>query len=479
MEQITQKLSARYKVGYGLWTAADGIPYNLFYIYFLFYLTDVVHVSAGIAGTIALLAIVVDALKDPLVGRLSDDYVSEKGRRMPWMKASLIPLCAVVYMMFAPIEIVNPSATFVFYVVMALLMWVFYSTFFIPYNAMGAEITDDYGDRNFLRMTAMMTAYLLLIFGGSGPMWIWEWAEEAGYDDRTAWGFVGIIFAIMIFVLCAIGTVMLRGVEKETVKSALKMKKEMAGKAKENLYKVWVQLLRLRNFRKAIIYTFLFAFGFVMLDSIFVYIMDNNAGMNLGQQAAFWVAYSLCCVAAMPVVTLFANKFGKRNVTIGFMIPALIASIYYYITGIHNAVDFFIYGLLWAVGACVFFMYYVAFAFDSIEVDEFHTGERKEGNVVAMSVFFFKAGSALGLFTSGITLELFGYDGVEAEQTERALQGILTAGALIPMIICLVALLVLSKYKITIQKYELLCAALEKKRAGKEYSTEGFEDILR
>ena len=50
------------KIGYGLGGAGDSIPYNLFFTYFLFFLTDVAKVNPAIAGTISFIAILWDAV---------------------------------------------------------------------------------------------------------------------------------------------------------------------------------------------------------------------------------------------------------------------------------------------------------------------------------------------------------------------------------------------------------------------------------
>ena len=59
-EKLNQrKLPMKMKLGYGCGTACDTIPYILFATYFMFFLTDVAGVPAGIAGTISFFAIIV------------------------------------------------------------------------------------------------------------------------------------------------------------------------------------------------------------------------------------------------------------------------------------------------------------------------------------------------------------------------------------------------------------------------------------
>ena len=39
-------------------------------------------------------------------------------------------------------------------------------------------------------------------------------------------------------------------------------------------------------------------------------------------------------------------------------------------------------------------------------------------------------------------------------------------------------LIILSTYKVNKRNFDLLCTALENKRVGKEYSTDGFKELL-
>ena len=109
---------------------------------------------------------------------------------------------------------------------------------------------------------------------------------------------------------------------------------------------------------------------------------------------------------------------------------------------------------------------------------DFVFGDRQEGSMVALMMFSLKIGVATGMFAAGLILDRFGFDGMAFEQSERALQGILTSTTLVPAIGLIIAIFIFAKYPVTKKAYETLCAALEKKRAGEEYSTEGIDCII-
>ena len=139
------KLSWKTKIGYGLCSAAEVIPHNIFYIYFMFFLTDIVGVNPMIAGVISFSAIAWNAVTDLLFGGISDNYATEKGRRMPWMKAGFLPLGVMVFLIYAPFTIEKTVLQSIYYFLTPIILWTFGSMFMIPYFALASEITGKIG----------------------------------------------------------------------------------------------------------------------------------------------------------------------------------------------------------------------------------------------------------------------------------------------------------------------------------------------
>ncbi|MCG8482298.1 MAG: MFS transporter [Clostridia bacterium] len=468
------KLSLKIKIGYGLCTAADTIPYNLFYIYFLYFLTDIAGVAPALAGTITGISLVWDAITDPIVGGLSDRMTSDKGKRIPFMKYSVIPLAIIIYALFAPWELAGAGQN-AYYIIVSILLWTLYTTFVIPYFSLGAEMTADYGERNILRFMTMIIAYPLLMLVSSGPMWIWAWAGNQGYSDRAAWGYTGIAFALLLAVMCGIGIFMLKGCEK----NAITMLKEKAQESKENFFRIIAEILKLRPYRIICFFTVVYLFGFSMLNTVFIYIMTYNAEMTAVQQGIFWTLYSCFVVVTLPFITMFCNKFGKKETMMVTMAIAIIGSFFFYFKGINSYADMLIFAATSVIGSSSFFTFYIGYAYDCIEIDEFKTGKRREGSMTALISFCQKFGSAIAMWVTGVLLAVVGYDGALEIQSDAAVHGILQLGTLYPAFLFIIAYIIFSFYPVTIKNFNALCEALEKKRKGEDYSTSGFEKILK
>ena len=81
MTQLPQKLPLKTSLGYGVGQLSDGIKQSAFSTFLFFYYNQVLGLPGSLAGMAALLALVVDAVTDPMVGQISDRFNSRWGRR--------------------------------------------------------------------------------------------------------------------------------------------------------------------------------------------------------------------------------------------------------------------------------------------------------------------------------------------------------------------------------------------------------------
>jgi GPH family glycoside/pentoside/hexuronide:cation symporter len=151
--------------------AAPGIGFGfmtlLFGTYLMKYATDVLGISAATMGVILLASRGWDAVADPVAGYLSDRTRSRFGRRRPWLVAGALPLAIAFVLPWSPPAALS-GGYLTAWVAGAVLLW--FTTLTIcrmPHEALGAELSRDYLERNrvFGVKRALFGVGALAVFG--------------------------------------------------------------------------------------------------------------------------------------------------------------------------------------------------------------------------------------------------------------------------------------------------------------------------
>ncbi len=135
------------KILFGVGQITESIKTTPFEIFLLFYYTQVLQLRGTLAGLAILVAMCVDAVTDPVVGTFSDNLRTRWGRRHPLMYGSILPFAVSLYFVFSPPADLGQAGLFAWLVLFAVLARTSITFFMVPYYAMGAELTSDYGER--------------------------------------------------------------------------------------------------------------------------------------------------------------------------------------------------------------------------------------------------------------------------------------------------------------------------------------------
>jgi Na+/melibiose symporter-like transporter len=146
-------LSRSVKLWYGLGQFAEGLKAEAFALLLLFYYTSVAGLAGELAGAAILIALLSDAITDPLVGVLSDRFHSRWGRRHPFMLGSALPVAAFLYLAFSPPPGLSQWGLFAWLAVFSVLCRVGITFFYVPHMALGAELSSQYEERTSIVTT--------------------------------------------------------------------------------------------------------------------------------------------------------------------------------------------------------------------------------------------------------------------------------------------------------------------------------------
>ena len=144
------------KVYWGAGQIGEGVKNSAFNAFLLFYYNQILGISASMVSLALAIAIFFDAVSDPLVGSISDRFQSRWGRRHPFMAASAAPLGITLFLLFFPPAGMSDLFYFGWILVFAIAVRTFLTLYHIPHLALGAEMTNDYNDRNVVFSLGML-----------------------------------------------------------------------------------------------------------------------------------------------------------------------------------------------------------------------------------------------------------------------------------------------------------------------------------
>jgi Na+/melibiose symporter-like transporter len=155
--------------GYALGSVATGAFGTVPGLLLLPYLTDRLGIAAGLAGVVVFLPKAWDVLLNPVAGRISDNLVSPQGPRRPFLLRGGVALAVCFALLFAG-PAAPPGLAGAWVVGAFLACATAYAFFQVPYVAMPAEMTDDYGERTrLMTWRVAVLAFAILVSGASAP----------------------------------------------------------------------------------------------------------------------------------------------------------------------------------------------------------------------------------------------------------------------------------------------------------------------
>lgn len=419
------------KFAYGFGSVAYGIKNNGFDYFLLLFYSQVVGLDARLVGLAITIALIADALSDPLVGYWSDNLRSKWGRRHPFMYASAIPVAATFFMLWNPPQGLSQTELFWFLLLMAVMIRTFITLYETPSSALAPDMTRDYDHRSSLISwryyfgwtggNAMTTMMFFFIF----PAFVTSTISD-GQFNRDAYrlygiiGSVGILFAILV---SSIGThsripFLTQAPPKRTMTPGKIFKEIFDTLSDPDFFKLFVSALF-----GAVATGLAGGLSFYFLTYFWGFDSIERGQIVLGTFAAAAIAFILAPIAS--------RKMGKKR---GAMIIGAIAflgapmPIVLRLLGWlpPNGDPFVFWFVLTAnvidLGLIITFQILVAsMVADVVEQSELKTGLRSEGIFTAASTFIRKCTQGFGLMAASFILAAAQFKaGADASQVSDA-----------------------------------------------------------
>jgi sugar (glycoside-pentoside-hexuronide) transporter len=456
------------KLGYGGFEGSYGLIWVLFYMFFMFFATDVVGLSPMSAGLIMMLSGIGDAISDPLTGIISDKINTRWGRRRPILLAVALPYGLITWLLFTDPGW-SEAATTIYFSIMAVVFYTVIDLVWTPGLALGAEMTLDYDERtslagyrtgwDFASSIITLSICLLMVKFFTGRLG----SAKAGWSAMAA--SFGIIATLPILLTWRVT----RGYEKPRTKEPNLSAKE-----------IWQAVVGNKALLPIIgIYAFAGA-SFNCVSSAAMYYFTYYLKYNEEQSSLLFGTMGLMQLVWVPILSWLGQKFDKRHVIIYIYVASTIffAIIWFVqpMNGQEISMIIVLMGLLSCLSPAVFLIVGAMIA-DTVEVDEFKTGQRREGVYFSVASFVQKIGIAFILWGTGALLEWSGYV-PKAEQNAVTILAIRSLISWIPAVLIAISTVFALLNTMTKEKHALLRKAIASKKAGETCDIESIKGLV-
>lgn len=442
----TGKLRWPQVVSYSVGDFAFCLSFQFASLYLLYFYTDVVGLSASVAGLIIMAALVWEGVSDPIVGIIANRTRTRWGRYRPYVLFGSIPLGISVVLMFMPIGLAGASLAAYCFATHLIYRTVF--TFVqVPFVSLSAQITQDSGVRGQIAGVRMMFAIGcgLLIASTTLPL------AKAFGGGQQGFFYVSMIYsavATVILFYCFFST---KEPEEGTLDHQL------------TLSEMWRTLRVNKPFLLLLPATVLGCTGYTMSGKALVYYMKYWVGSEAAVTLGLTVLLGVAALALVPWM-MVSKRLSKRFTWLAGASINVVAFALIWLIAPREGPMLWLLIAMTGIGNSAFVLTFWSMLPDTVEYGEWKTGARGEGAVFGLISFTQKVAFGLGTGLIGVLLDAFGYV-PNVPQSAGALNGILLLYTVGPLLLFAASLIAVWYYPLDHQLHGRLVRAVSWRRA--------------
>ncbi len=428
IENSSEKIGLRPLLIYAQGQTGLNLCATLSAMHLLYFYSDRRGLSPALAGLAFFIALVLDALTDPLVGNISDSARFKSGRRRPFFLTA-VPMGVCYYLLLSPPELTRGLfAWFLAFYFLQLTCRKFYET---AYGALMPELTLDYDERTRLSTyrqlcgTAGDISGALLPFGAA-------WIFARGLDFQIT----GAVCAAVVAGGALFAFFNLRErpgfAERERFNLRESMKSALANRPFIILMLATTLAIMAINIPTVLI-RFLAKY----------WVHDENA-------AARWlIAYFAGSMVSYPFWFRITVRFEKKPAYVVAMVCNAMCSLAFMLIAPRNTILLMLLMAFSGFSAIGIWVTQMSAAADVIEWDEERTGRRQEGAYGGLTSMAIKIATAVAMVLVGPVMGWIGYRPGMPELPHAAAENLRALFALAPAAIYLLSAIVFARYPIT------------------------------
>ncbi|WP_250278960.1 MFS transporter [[Clostridium] colinum] len=441
------------KIGYAFGDLGCGAFFMFVSSYLMLFYTDILGISATAVGTLFLVARIWDAINDPIMGTICDRVkVSKYGKFKPYIVRFGIPMVLVGILTFTAIPILPENLTLPYAYITYILFGMLYTAVNIPYGSLSSVMSKDPNERAALsvfRNLGGLLAQIIIVF--LVPKLVFNIDGEI-----TAVGFLKC--AIILAIISSISFIItFRFTRERIVHNKLT-------KNNDSFLKSILKLFKNRAFLGIALASFAQMAGLLTTQGLTAYLFKDYfkapSLISIGGLSALISSFLV-----IPFATKIISKLGKKETAVfSCMWSTIIYALVFFIPNL-NVNTYIILMFINGLGQGLMSAVTWALVSDTIDYQEYITGERNEGTVYSSYSLARKLAQAISGGFAGFALGILGYQSGSTTQTEDVATGIKALATGIPAL-CLLAttLILIFVYNLSKKKINQITKELEIRR---------------
>ncbi len=456
------KLATR--LSYGVGQLSDGIKQSSFTTFLFFYYNQVLGLSGSLAGTAALLALLVDAITDPMVGQMSDRFDSRWGRRHPFMLAGALPFGIAMVALFSPPAGLSETGLFCWMLGGAITVRLMLTLFFVPHLSLGAELVTDYHGRTSLigyRVFFTYAGILLTSVIGFAFFFPPTEAYSNGMLNQSSYPRFGLFCGVL-------GTAAMLVSVIGTSSAIPRLSKPVHSGPESTALLAFIDVFRtLKQASFRVLFTSVLVFNTLagVVQTLLVYVATYVFEFQPAHLAGLASSVLVGILFASPVAQALSRRFDKKAALAMCVVMGGVFAFSPQILYFAGLLEHMSVGGKFAFVFCVngisqvFFIGYIilldSMLSDSIDEHQLESGRREEGLFFAARSFATKASYGLGSFCAGIGLDIirFPRSATPENVSPEAVLNLAILSGPVMLILFVATVLISNRYPMTAAKH--------------------------
>ncbi|MDD3106406.1 MAG: glycoside-pentoside-hexuronide (GPH):cation symporter [Bacilli bacterium] len=389
MDQPKNEYLRRNKWAYSLGGIGRDMTYTLVATFFLTYIQ---YAGLGLSvqqfaviGIMLIVGRIWDAINDPMMGTIIENTKSRFGKFKPWILIGAVTTAIVIILMFNVRPLGNDGWNFVIFFGIIYLAWeIAFTMNDISYWSMLPSLSTNPKHRDKITTLAV-------VFAGVGAFAAHAMITFLTVGDAVS-GYSMISIVIALFLVgCQLLTVF--GVKEPEVKDIIPQEnvsiKKMIRVIAKNDQLLWLILAML-----------LYNLGSNTLVALGYNFFFLELGYDPFKVTIFIVTFGVSNLSIQALYPKIVNKLGRKKLlwvsliilAFGYLLLLLMGFVAFLPV---NLITICAFGILVFTGQALFYMVLTVNIANTIEYNEFRTGERNEGIIFSLRPFMAKMASAL------------------------------------------------------------------------------------